>query len=126
MILVKDERILTDVYSKPRDTHQFLHYGLCHPTHVKKGIPYGQALRMKRICSTKETYNRIEMLRGNFEKSGFKGFVDSQLNKDKGISRDSLLFQEETKGKKRGMTSLVMTSHPVLLGVGIIVDSPIL
>ena len=79
MILVEDGRILTDVYSKPTDTHQYLHYGSCHPTHVKKGIPYGQALRMKRICSTKETYNRrIEMVRGNFEKRGFsKGFVDS-------------------------------------------------
>ena len=89
MILVEDGRILTGVYSKPTDTHQYLHYGSCHPTHVKKGIPYGQALRMKRICSTKETYNRrLEMLRGNFEKRGFsKGFVDSQFNKAKEISR---------------------------------------
>ena len=56
------------MYSKPTDTHQYLHYGSCHPRHVKKGIPCGQALRMKRICTTKETYNRIEMLQGNFEK----------------------------------------------------------
>ena len=110
MILVDDGRILTDVYSKPIDTHQYLHYGSCHPTHVKKGILYGQALRMKRICSTKETYNRrLEMLRGNFEKRGFsKGFVDSQFNKAKGIPRDSLHCQEERKGKKRDMTPLVI------------------
>ena len=72
MILVKEERILTYEYSKATDTHQYLHYGSCHPTYVKKGIPYGHALRMKRISSTEEIYNRrIEMLRGNFEKKGF-------------------------------------------------------
>ena len=125
MILVKDERILTDVYSTPTDTHQYLHYGSCHPTHVKKGIPYRQTLSMKRICSTKETYNmRYEILRENFEKRGFnKGFVDSQFNKAKGICRDNLLCQEKRKGKKREMTSLVMTFHPALSGVGKIVES---
>ena len=93
MILVEEERILTDVYSKPTDTHQHLHHGSCNPKPVKNGIPCGQALRMKLICSTKETYNRrTEMLQGNFEKRGFsKGFVDSQFNKAKGISRYSLL-----------------------------------
>ena len=33
MILVEDGRILTDVYSKPTDTHQYLHYESCHPAH---------------------------------------------------------------------------------------------
>ena len=76
MILVKDGRILTDVCSKPTDTYQYLHYGSCHPTCVKKGFSYGQALRVKRIYSTEESYSRIEMLLGNFEKRGFnKGFL---------------------------------------------------
>ena len=62
------------------------------------------------------------MLLGNFEKKGFsKGFVDFQFNKAKGISRGSLLCQEERKGKNRDMTSLVMTFHPALLGVGKVV-----
>ena len=89
MILLKDRRILTDVCSKPTDTHQYLHYGSCYPTHVMKGIFYCQALREGRICSTEETYNRrIEMLRGNFEKRVFNnGVVHSQLNKAKGISK---------------------------------------
>ena len=45
----QDVMILVDVYSKPTDTHQYLYYGLCHPTHVKKGIPIGQAIRMKHM-----------------------------------------------------------------------------
>ena len=57
------------------------------------------------------------------KKRGFsKGFVDSQFNKAKGISRDSLLCQEERKGKNRDMTLLVMTFNPALLGVGKVGD----
>ena len=93
--------------------------------YIYKGIPYGQALRMKRIWSMKETYNRrIELLRGNYEKRGFsKRFVDSQFNKAKGISWNSLLCQEERKEKNWDITSLVMTFHPALSGVGKVVDS---
>ena len=50
MVKVKDTRLDTDVFSKPTDTHQYLEYGSCHPKHVKRAIPYGQALRLKRIC----------------------------------------------------------------------------
>ena len=51
-----------------------------------------------------------------------KSFVDSKFNKVKEISRDSLLCQEERKGKKRNMTPLVLIFHPALLGIGKFVD----
>ncbi len=50
-VVKKDNTIVTDLYSKPTDTHQLLHRSSCHPGHTKKGIPYGQALRLRRICS---------------------------------------------------------------------------
>ena len=48
----------TDLYCKSTDTHQFLHFRSCHHYIYKKSIPYGQAIRMKRICSNdmKKTY----------------------------------------------------------------------
>ena len=30
----------------------------CHPCHWKKGIPYSQALRLNRICSDNEIFDR--------------------------------------------------------------------
>ena len=41
----------TDLFCKPTDTHQYLHKSSCHPRHTKKAIPYGQALRFRRIYS---------------------------------------------------------------------------
>ena len=47
--------ITTDLYVKPTDTQQYLMATSCHPNHTKRSIPYGQALRILRICSSKES-----------------------------------------------------------------------
>ena len=52
---VKEGNKTTDVYSKPTDKHQYLSPSSCHPKHCFKSIPFRQASRIKRICSTVET-----------------------------------------------------------------------
>ena len=47
--------ISTDLYVKPTDTHQYLMATSCHPNHNKGSVPYCQALRILRICSSKES-----------------------------------------------------------------------
>ena len=55
--LTSDGSINTDLYTKPTDKHQHLHYSSCHPLHTKKPcIPFILALRLRRICSTDETF----------------------------------------------------------------------
>ena len=46
---IKDSKIHTKLYTKPTDKKQYLHFSSCHPGHVKKAIPYSQALRYRRI-----------------------------------------------------------------------------
>ena len=46
-----EDRICTDLYTKPTDTHQYLLPTSCHPKHCCKNIPYSLALRLRRICS---------------------------------------------------------------------------
>ena len=127
MVMVQGNKISTDVYCKPTDTHQYLHYGSCHPRHVKKGIPYGQALRVKRICSTEESYrDRLRDLRSNFIKRGFKeNLVDSEFERARAKTRESLLCQDSNRRdiKRNKRLPLVMTFHPALSGVGKIIDS---
>ena len=48
---ISDARITTTIHYKPTDTHNYLDYSSSHPPHRKKAIPYGQFLRLRRICS---------------------------------------------------------------------------
>ena len=47
MVSVNGGQLTSDVNHKPTDTHQFLNFKSCHPLHVKKAIPYCQAIRLK-------------------------------------------------------------------------------
>ena len=58
MVSLEDGKLSTDVYHKPTDAHQYLNFRSCHPPHVKKGIPYGQALRLKRICDSEDKFEK--------------------------------------------------------------------
>ena len=42
-------------YTKPTDTHQYLHMNSCHPNHAKKAIEFSQATRVLRIGSDPAT-----------------------------------------------------------------------
>lgn len=44
-----NETIVTKGFRKPTATNSFLHHTSYHPPHVKKSLPYGQFLRLRRI-----------------------------------------------------------------------------
>ena len=49
-VIKQGNKLITDLFTKPIDTHQLLHQASCHPNHTKEGIPHSQALRIRRIC----------------------------------------------------------------------------
>eukprot|EP00061_Rhincodon_typus_P018927 g48319.t1 len=53
-ISIKDGYLNTSLYRKPTDNLTVLHFSSFHPKYIKKVIPYGQALRIHRICSDEE------------------------------------------------------------------------
>ena len=54
----KGNQLVTDLYVKPTDTHQYLHASSCHVSHCKKSIPFCQALRLNRICSENAFFDK--------------------------------------------------------------------
>ena len=48
----------TDLYVKPKDSHQYLQSSSCHSFHCKKSIPYSQVLRLNRICSETNSFHK--------------------------------------------------------------------
>eukprot|EP00061_Rhincodon_typus_P007778 g29804.t1 len=53
-IVSLDGHLCTSLYCKPMDNLMMLHSSSFHPKHIKTAIPYGQALRIYRICSDEE------------------------------------------------------------------------
>jgi len=48
---IADNMLTTTVYSKPTNSHMYLHGSSCHPPQCKDGISLGVATRLRRICS---------------------------------------------------------------------------
>ena len=117
--------VFTDVYSKPTDTHQYLESSSCHRRHVKQAIPYGQALRLKRICNSESKFDQRD---GELKKHLFdRGFKErqivSQFERAKSNDRRAFLFHRKEKDLKSNMFPLVLNFHPALSGVGEVVNS---
>ena len=91
----------TDLFCKPTDTHQYLQRSSCHPWHIEKAIPYGQALRLRRICSDEDVFrtrseNLVEWLvyRGYSE-----NFVREQVACTSHLNREVLIKQENRRSE---------------------------
>ena len=113
-VINKEGRLTTDLYTKPTDTHQYLHRSSCHPPHCKKSIAYSQALRLRRICDQDLDFQRhITNLKTHLVQRGYDDEeVQLQLNKASGIKRSELLTPRPRKAQQ--ITPFVVTFHPDL------------
>ena len=120
MVVKKGGILETDLYCKPTDTHQYLQRGSCHPWHVKKAIPYGQALRIRRICSDDGKFlARSKELVGWFKDRGYdEGFVKEQVERVRNLDRQVLIEQDVGRNRGRGdRIPFVVSYHPALNGI---------
>ena len=64
--------LITTLYNKPTDTHLYLEYSLAHPSTVLEKGPYGQYLRLRRICTLdKDFKTNAFKLTGYYLKRGY-------------------------------------------------------
>ena len=98
-----DGNINTDLYTKPTDKHQHLLYSSCHPLHTEKAIPFSLALRLRRICSTDETFKiRTTELTTYLLKRGYKpDFVTKQIQRAADIPRIHTLQPKQINKPER-------------------------
>ena len=112
-VIVREGKLITDLYVKQTDSHQYLDPSSCHPYHCTKSIPYSQALRLNRICSENVSFdlrcNELEewLIKRNYNPT----VVRKQILKARALSRDSLLDKvKEVKNYDRLV--LTLTYHP--------------
>ena len=109
------EKLKTDLYTKPTDTHQFLEFSSCHPFHTKRSIPYSQAIRLRRICSEDRDFSeRIGQLKDWLSKRGYDmEMVGNQIHEASKISRDDALKEKEAVHRD-DRDVLMLSYHPAL------------
>lgn len=92
-VIIDHGNIKTDLYTKNTDKHQYLQATSSHPNAVKRAIPYGLGVRVKRICSEEDDYmKRREEIKMNLQKRGYKNTsIEEQLQKVDILDRKELL-----------------------------------
>ena len=85
------------MFGKKKDLQIFPNVNSEHPKSLKSSIPYSQALRIKRICSTKKGFDHHPgELKERFLKQGYdQKLVDEQLEKVDKLVRDDLLQEKD-------------------------------
>ena len=70
--LSQDGSLYTDLFCKPTDSHNYLRHDSSHPKHCKTSLPYSQLLRVRRICTKIEDFDRNAfMLCEHFQRRGY-------------------------------------------------------
>ena len=96
-IYIKNNKLHTKLFRKKTYHQTFLNINLEHPILLKNSILYSQALRIKRICSTKKDFDHNSReLKERFLKQGYdQRLVDEQLEEVNKLVRDNLLQEKD-------------------------------
>ena len=111
-LIVEDGKVKTNLHIKPTNPQLYLRYESNHPPHVLKAIPYGQAIRIKTICSEPEFLE--ENLMKLKEKLISRGYpvtlINEQFRKVENIERADLL---KVKTYPHGATPQPISQKPI-------------
>lgn len=85
--------IETSLFRKPTATNSLLEFSSFHPTHLKRGIPYGQYLRLRRNCTDIQDFKQNALdLTARFRNRGYpKKLLNQAYNKALHMDRQTLL-----------------------------------
>ena len=68
----QDRGLITTLFNKPTDTHLYLEYSSAHPQSVLTKGPFGQYLRLRRICTLDYDFEaNAKKITGYYLKRGY-------------------------------------------------------
>ena len=59
-VSIKNSKIITDLYVKTNDFHQYLHYLSVHPNHTKQSVVFSQNLCINRLLYYEENFTKYK------------------------------------------------------------------
>ncbi|OCT93550.1 hypothetical protein XELAEV_18011228mg [Xenopus laevis] len=112
--IIEGNKILTDLYRKPITRNTLLRANSCHPMNVLRGVPVGQFLRLRRICTTRDSFNHQAMqLWDTFLQRGY-GFWEVKNAHDRAVGtnwQDLLVSKNKKHSPYRSHRSLKTYRH---------------
>jgi len=99
------------LYKKPTDNKQYLLYSIEHPRHVKKYIPFAQAILIKRIIEDPTTLAiELENLKQNFVSRHYlNNVIDTAITRVINPDRINLINYNKKSVSKFNATPFVLT-----------------
>ena len=99
VLVYKDHNnmLQTIKYRKQTDRQNYLDARSEHSKLLKDSIPYSQALRIKRICSSQQEFlNHTAKMINQFQKRGYdRSLIEQQINKANLKEREQLLKEKK-------------------------------
>ena len=101
-----DGELKADLFVKSTDAHQLLDLISCHPYLCKKRIPYSQALRLNKICSGNETFDRRcnDLEKWLMERVSNEKMIRKQILSTREHFRNDLLEKEKQQMAEKKLT----------------------
>ena len=117
LLTVTGNKISTSVFFKETDSHSYLTYNSSHPPACKDSIPYSQFLRLRRLCSDQNDFDRqVTTMSDYFTQRGYPAsVVAAAKDKISSVSRTDALSPAAPQHMRR--VPLVLTYHPHNLAV---------
>ena len=92
-VRIQKGTIITDLYSKPTDTFNYVPFNSAHPRHVLRNVPYSLARRLRGIVSQDDTLAaRMQELKERLASKKYpRKLINDAIKKAESITRDSIL-----------------------------------
>ena len=112
-MLAEKDKVITDRYFKPTDTHNYVPFNSTHPKHTLRNIPYNLARRLCTIVEERETLEmRMNKLQETLILLGYPlTLIKNWFEKAKGIPQERLRTPKE-KILEQNLLTFVSTNNP--------------
>ena len=126
VLLDNKGNISRTLYTKPTDSHNYINYQSCHPGACRDGIPYGQFLRLRRICSIEDDFvEKSKTMALHFHQANYpKKLIQYSFERAFLTDREPLLLPnlDTPPENEQKRLFLITTHHPTIRGVNEIVN----
>ena len=113
-VKVITNRLIVELYTKPTDTHNYLHFTSGHPKHTKRAGPYGQFLRIRRNCTLQSDYikHSLKMKRHYIDRGYPELLIEDSRRQALLRNREDLLIPKIKKNENSNVVPFILTHHP--------------